>query len=48
MAQSVSVAGGYVHVADNRAGMEIYRECGLVFSDGFESGTSSAWSVTVP
>ena len=35
--------------ADLDAGMEIFAECGVsIFSDGFESGDTAAWSGTVP
>ena len=48
-AVNVTVAGGYVYVAELDAGMEIFRECGEgVFSDGFESGDTLLWSVSVP
>ncbi len=45
----VALSGGLVYLADGDVGMEIFRECGLgIFSDGFESGDTSAWSVAVP
>jgi hypothetical protein len=45
-AYGVATAEGYVIVV-GPGGMEIFRECG-VFTDGFESGDTSAWSATVP
>jgi len=47
-AEDVTVAGGYVYLADLGAGLAVFLECGLVFTDGFESGDASAWSATVP
>jgi hypothetical protein len=49
-ASRVAVAGGYVHLAAALdGGLYVFRECGgVVFSDGFESGDTSAWSATVP
>jgi hypothetical protein len=47
-AHSVSVSDGYVYLADSIGGLKIFRECWLVFSDGFESGDTSAWSTVVP
>jgi len=46
----VAVSGGYVYLGylENKSvGLGIYTEC-PVFSDGFESGDTSAWSATVP
>ena len=41
-AHGVTVAGGYVYVAESSAGMEIFLEQGgPIFSDGFESGATS-------
>jgi hypothetical protein len=40
------VSDGYVYVADSWAGMAILRDCPL-FSDGFESGSPSVWSLVV-
>jgi hypothetical protein len=42
------VAGGHVYAAEDYAGLEVRASCGLLFTDGFESGDTSAWSVTVP
>jgi len=48
-ARGVAVSGGYVTLADYEAGLAVCRECtGPLFSDGFESGDTSAWSATVP
>ena len=48
-AHGVTVAGGYVYLAESNAGMEVFRECGgTIFSDGFESGDCSVWSREVP
>jgi len=45
----VAVSGGYVFVADDLGGLAVYRECGAnMFSDGFESGDTTARSATVP
>ena len=44
----VAVAGGYAYVADLYAGLAVFEDCSLPFSDGFESGDTSAWSATVP
>jgi hypothetical protein len=45
-ASGVAVSDGYVFlVADG--GLYVFRECPF-FSDGFESGDTSAWSATVP
>ncbi|MEE4274102.1 MAG: hypothetical protein V2I67_20660 [Thermoanaerobaculales bacterium] len=38
----VAVYGGHVFVADSDAGFEVFQECQM-FSDGFESGDTSAW-----
>jgi hypothetical protein len=46
-ARGVAVAGEYVYMADDEAGLEIFLDC-AVFTDGFESGDTSAWSSTVP
>jgi hypothetical protein len=43
----VSVSGGYVFLTTDVDGLYVFRECG-VFVDGFESGDTSAWSVTMP
>jgi hypothetical protein len=44
-ATDVTVAGGRLYVADSMAGMEIFWACGVkIFTDGFESGDTSAWS----
>jgi hypothetical protein len=43
----VAVSDGYVFLA-NGGGLSVFRECGRLFSDGFESGDTSAWSATVP
>jgi hypothetical protein len=46
----VAVSGGYVYLGylENKSvGLGIYTEC-PVFTDGFESGDTSAWSATVP
>jgi hypothetical protein len=46
----IAVSGGYVYAVFADAigmHMDIFRECGT-FSDGFESGDTSAWSATVP
>jgi hypothetical protein len=45
-ARGVAVVGGYVYVAADYA-LAVFRKCPL-FSDGFESGDTSAWSTTVP
>jgi hypothetical protein len=46
---AVAVSGKYVYAAEDNAGMEIYRDCKVaVFSDGFESGDTSAWSAAMP
>jgi hypothetical protein len=48
-AWGVAVSGRYVYVADGDAGMEVFLKCGvMIFSDGLESGDTSAWSATVP
>jgi hypothetical protein len=36
-----------VYLADWDAGLAVFQECTL-FSDGFDSGDTSAWSATVP
>ncbi len=41
----VTVSGGYVFMA---AGLQVFRSCGAVFIDGFESGDTSRWSAVVP
>ena len=46
-ARSLAVSGPFVYVADDFAGMEIFRSC-HIFLDGFESGDLSAWSSTLP
>ena len=46
----IAASGGYVYAVFADAigiHMDIFRECGT-FSDGFESGDTSAWSATVP
>ena len=46
----VAVSDGYVFLAaggDAGSGLYVFRECGS-FSDGFESGDTSAWTMTVP
>ena len=49
LAWGVAASGGYIHVADYDAGVEIFRVCPeWPFADGFESGDTSAWSATVP
>ena len=45
--EGVVTASGYVYLADQSDGLAVFLECGL-FSDGFESGDTSAWSATVP
>ena len=48
-ASGVAVAGAYAYVADKGSGLEILTSCSAeLFSDGFESGDTSAWSATVP
>jgi len=42
-ANGVAVSGGYAYVAEGEAGIEIFLDCSI-FSDGFESGDTSAWS----
>jgi hypothetical protein len=44
----VAVSGGYGYIADAGAGLVTFRNCSLLFADRFESGDTSAWSVTVP
>ena len=44
----VVIAGGQVYVAARGAGLTIYRECAVVFADGFESGDTTAWSASEP
>ena len=46
-ATGVAVSDGYVFLAASTAGLYVFRECSF-FSDGFESGDTSAWSATVP
>jgi hypothetical protein len=47
--EGIAASGGFVWVAEGSAGLEIFRDCELtLFSDGFESGDTSAWSNTVP
>jgi hypothetical protein len=46
-AGGVAVSDGYVFLAAPGAGLYVFRECAM-FSDGFESGNTSAWTVTVP
>ena len=46
-AGGIAVSDGYVFLA-NGGGLFIFRECGPLFTDGFESGDTSAWSATVP
>jgi hypothetical protein len=46
-AEAVAEASGYVYLADQSDGLAVFLECGL-FTDGFESGDTSAWSATVP
>jgi hypothetical protein len=49
LAWGVAASGGYIHVADYDAGVEIFQVCPeWPFADGFESGDTSAWSATVP
>ena len=43
-----AVEGGFVYVYLGEGGMQIFRECGVILIDGFESGDTSAWSSTVP
>jgi len=43
----IAVSGGHVFLA-NWGGLFVFRECGWLFFDGFESGDTSAWSATVP
>ena len=45
--EGVAVSDGYVFLV-NLGGLFIFRECGPLFADGFESGDTSAWSATVP
>jgi len=45
--EGVAVSDGYVFLV-NLGGLFIFRECGPLFSDGFESGDTSAWSATAP
>jgi hypothetical protein len=47
-ATSVAASDGYVFVTTDGAGWYIFRECWLLFEDGFESGDTSAWSASVP
>ena len=48
-AMGVAVAEGHVYLASLEAGIYVFLECGAgIFSDGFESGDTSAWSVTQP
>jgi hypothetical protein len=47
-ARSVAVSDGYVFVTTNGYGWSVFRECSLLFADGFESGDTSAWSTTQP
>ena len=42
-ASSVAVSGSYAFVAVDWAGIEIYQDS-QVFVDGFESGSTAAWS----
>ena len=44
----VAVADGHVFAANGDAGLPVFNECWMLFTDGFESGDTSAWSVTVP
>jgi hypothetical protein len=45
----VAVSGPYVYVAGWGPPIEVLTSCeDLLFSDGFESGDTSAWSATVP
>jgi hypothetical protein len=43
----VAVSDGYVFLTTDADGLYVFRGCG-VFVDGFESGDTSAWSMTVP
>jgi len=45
-ALGAAVAGGYVYLAEGGE-LAVFQECPF-FSDGFESGDTSAWSATVP
>jgi hypothetical protein len=47
-ARGVALSGGHVYIAAWDAGLAVYEDCSLPFSDGFESGDTSAWSATVP
>jgi hypothetical protein len=48
-ASGLAASGGFVFVTEGSAGVEIFRDCELtLFSDGFETGNTSAWSHTVP
>jgi hypothetical protein len=48
-AMGVAAAEGHVYLASQEAGIYVFLECGAgIFSDGFESGDTSAWSVTQP
>jgi hypothetical protein len=46
--QRVTVSSGHVLAAGAYVGMYIFDDCRLPFTDGFESGDTSAWSATVP
>jgi hypothetical protein len=45
-ARSVMFDGGRVYIGDGRGGLAVYRY--PLFADGFESGGTGRWSVTVP
>ena len=48
-AHAVAISAGHVYVTDLVAGLAVFNECeGPVFADDFESGDTSAWSMTVP
>jgi hypothetical protein len=47
-AEDVAISGDHVFHTAHLDGLYVFRECGLVFEDGFESGDTSSWSATVP
>jgi hypothetical protein len=47
-AHGVAVSDGYVYLGGVYPDFSVLRDCSLPFSDGFESGDTSAWSAPLP
>jgi hypothetical protein len=49
MVNYVGLGGDYAVAAAYQSAFLVFEQCELpVFADGFESGNTSAWSLTVP